>query len=207
MGLKGWLDALLGRTRLVPAKPEQLFALTTARPTIEQALGWEPAGRAGLCLKPILTGDYADAQQELAQLVRLGARETETRSEVQRDGYGYTWILLEDREFEDLLTLVHMAASTLEEKGYGTQILSAVFRFRPGPRLVAASGPDAPARLYLIYNYKRGRFYPFVPKGTGSGPASGRHESGELQAASLLARDLPTEPDPARWYPIWDCPV
>lgn len=207
MGLRQWLDALMGRPRLVQPKPEKLFALSTARTTLEETLGWVSAGRAGLCLKPIVTGDYAAAQQELAQLVRMGARETQSRLEIHKDSYNYTWILIEDPDFEDLLTLVHMAAQTLDEQGYGTQILSAVFRFRPGERLAAAEAGAAPERLYLIYNYKRGLFYPFVPKGAGRGPSDGRYESGELHAAALLSKELPTEQDPARWYPVWDCPV
>lgn len=207
MRLRQWLDALLGRPRLVQPKHEKLFALSTARSTLEEALGWVSAGRAGLCLKPVVTGDYAAAQQELAQLVRMGASETRSRLEFHKDGYNYTWILVEDREFEDLLTLVHMAAQTLDEQGFGTQILSAVFRFRPGERLAIAEAGAVPERLYLIYNYKRGHFYPFVPRGAGKGPSDGRYESGEFQAAALLTKELPIEPDPTRWYPVWDCPV
>ncbi|MEW6046469.1 MAG: hypothetical protein AB1609_08300 [Bacillota bacterium] len=207
MGLRQWFDALLGRPRLVQPRPEKLFALSTARPVVEEELGWVSGGRAGICLKPVVTGDFASAQRDLAQLVRMGAKETESRVQVLKDGYNYTWILLEDPDFEDLLTLVHMAAQTLDEQGFGTQILSAVFRFRPGERFAADAEGTAPQKIYLIYNYKRGRFYPFVPKGEGKEASSGRHESGELHAAALLSRELPTEPDPSRWYPIWDCPV
>ena len=207
MGWRQWLDALMGRTRLAPPRPDQLFGLVTARHTLEEALGWEPTGAAGICLKPVATAAYAEAQQELAELVRLGARETQSRVQVERDSYGYTWVLLEDPHLEDLVTLAHMAVQALEEKGFGTQILSAVFRFRPGPRLQAGDGPPMPSRLYLIYNYKRGVFYPFLPRGADARSADGRMESGELQAAAVLGRELPVEQDPARWYPVWECPV
>ena len=207
MGWRQWLDALLGRPRLIQARPEKLFALTTARHTIEHELGWEPSGLAGICLKPVVTADYAEAQLELAELVKLGAKETASRVRVEKDGYGYSWIVLEDPDFEDLVTLAHMAVQTLEEKGFGTQILSAVFRFRAGPKVEAVSGPHVPERLYLIYNYKRGRFYPFLPRGSAARASDGRLESGELQAAAVLAKELPTEPDPGRWYPVWECPV
>ncbi len=43
----GWLDALLGRTRLPKARPEGLFALTTAQLALKTELGWEPAGPRG----------------------------------------------------------------------------------------------------------------------------------------------------------------
>ena len=207
MSWRQWLDALLGRPRLTEAKPEKLFALTTARQTIENELGWEPSGAAGICLKPVATAGYAEAQLELAELVKLGAKETASQVRVEKDGYGYTWVVLEDPDFEDLVTLAHMAAQSLEERGFGTQILSAVFRFRPGPKVQAAGGPQVPERLYLIYNYKRGRFYPFLPRGSTVRASDGRLESGELQAAAVLSKELPTEPDPGRWYPIWECPV
>lgn len=211
MGLREWLDALMGRPRLVAAKPEKLFALSTARATLEQQLGWYSTGRAGICLKPVVTADYASAQQELADLVKLGADETKSSVSVLRDSFDYTWVVLEDPHFEDLITLVHMAADTLEEKGYGTQILAAVFRFRLAEGvhgLTGSGGGDTrPERVYLIYSYKRGLFYPFVPRGAGKGSNDGRHESGELHASAVLSREMPMEGDPSRWYPLWDCPV
>lgn len=207
MAWRQWLDALLGRPRLVPARPEKLFALVTAAPTLEQELGWVSTGRAGICLKPVATLQYAEVQQELVELARLGARETKSRVEAVRDQLGFTWLVLEDPQFEDLVTLAHLAVSTLEEKGFGTQVLSAVFRFQPGPRLQEMAAETLPSRIYLIYNYKRGTFYPFLPRGAQAQAADGRLESAELQAAALLGRELPVEKDPSRWYALWECPV
>ncbi|EQD47252.1 hypothetical protein B1A_14382, partial [mine drainage metagenome] len=55
---------------------------------------------------------------------------------------------------------------------------------------------------YLVYNYKRGRFYPFRPRGSAD-----RDESREIQLSTLLRKALPIEEDLERWYPLWDCPV
>ena len=56
---------------------------------------------------------------------------------------------------EDLVTSVHLVNSTLEQYGFGPQLLCSVFAFaRAGGR-----------RFHLVYLYKRGSFYPFAPLG------------------------------------------
>jgi hypothetical protein len=56
--------------------------------------------------------------------------------------------------------------------------------------------------LYLVYAYKRGAFYPFVPRGE-----RGRDNAMELRLQAGLGRELPIEPELERWYPVWDAPV
>jgi len=133
-------------------------------------------------------------QSELKQLVSLAAKDTGSRVSHVEDQYRFNWFVLEDSDFEDLVTLLHLVAQTLEEKGYGQQILSAVFRFelRTGSK----------GRFYLIYNYKRGSFYPFLPVGSRQ-----RDSAGELRVGSIMGKELPVETDVGRWYPVWDCPV
>jgi hypothetical protein len=55
--------------------------------------------------------------------------------------------------------------------------------------------------LALIYLYKRGTFYPFVP-------AEGERRDSvmELQVRDLLRGELPWEMDLSRWFPVWDAP-
>ena len=74
---------------------------------------------------------------------------------METDSYRYRWIVLTDPQLDDLVALIHLAAQELQSHGYGPQLLAAVFRF---------TTPDRPA-AYLIYNYKRGAFYPFAPPG------------------------------------------
>ena len=59
-------------------------------------------------------------------------------------------------------------------------------------------------RIYFIYNYKRGFWYPFVPDS--SGPQQ-RSTERELQIKAQMADELPMEPELERWFPLWGIPI
>jgi hypothetical protein len=186
-------DALFGRAQ--PRRPDmqRIFALATAAPSLADAAGLEGAGRAGVCLKPVTSGEFAATESELAELARMGARDLSGSAEVSTDELGYRWILFTDPELDALVNLVHLVGSTLEEKGFGEQLLAAVFRFRDR---------QAGRTCYLIYNYKRGSFYPFAPTGD-----EARDNALEFHVSAALSRELPMERDVSRWFPVWRCPV
>lgn len=48
----------------------------------------------------------------------------------------YTWCIFEDSQFEDLVSLAHLAGKTLEEEGFSDQLLSAVFAFKERGRVI-----------------------------------------------------------------------
>ena len=61
---------------------------------------------------------------------------------------------------------------------------------------------DAELRpLALVYLYKRGSWYPFVPVGTDR-----RDNAQELQIKSVVGADLNFESDLSRWFPIYGAP-
>ena len=190
-----FLDALLGRTRPPRARLDPLFALSTAWVTLQAELGWEPAGRAGLVLRPVAGQGFEEADAEVKDLLQLAAQEMGSKVKAEKDKYGYQWLLLEDRDWEDLVALAHMAGSTLVEKGFGEQLLAAAFRLESKKK----EGP-----LYLIYSYKRGAFYPFLPK---PGGAQERDNAEEMRLYAMLEKELPWEKDQERWYPLWGSPV
>jgi hypothetical protein len=64
-------------------------------------------------------------------------------------------------------------------------------------------GVVLPSSAYLVYLFKRGTFYPFVP----AGPEKRRNTEEELRLRSLVADDVKIEPDLDRWFPLWDLPV
>ena len=65
------------------------------------------------------------------------------------------------------------------------------------------------APLYLIYNEKRGTWYPFAPRtgAPGATPAQERDAERELRLKALLGAGLPVEPDVSRWFPLWGIPI
>jgi hypothetical protein len=190
----GFLDALFGKNRPPAAKVDPFFALSTALVSIAE-LGWESSGRCGLALKPATSLYFQTAAEELRELLQLSISETKTKLKIEDDQYHYRWLLFTDPDFDDLVGLVHMCAQTLRESGYDTQLLAAVFRFEQQVKA---------APLYLIYNYKRGTFYPFLPIDRKSEKRDA-HEEQRLFA--MLEKELPWERDISLWYPIRECPV
>lgn len=198
----GFWDALFGRARPPRARLDALFSLATALPDIAEETGWQPGGRAGICLKPASGADFQRAADDLQDILRLAAQEFGSRLDVRTDEHGYAWAVFADQDLEDLVALTHAAATTLRDSGYGEQLLAALFRFRrsdqPFPHGDLATGGPA----YLVYPFKRGAFYPFVPEGQRR-----RDTAEELRVAALLERRLPVERDESFWYPLWDAPV
>lgn len=188
----GWFDILLGRARPVKSKVEKLFALSTAQVTLAVKLNVTPTGKAGICFKPVETSYFGAAEAELKQLLEVAARETGTKMHSAKDNYNYRWVLLVDEDFEDLVATLHMVSQTLQEHGFGEQLLAAVFEFRD----------ESGRQVHWIYNYKRGNFYPFVPL-TGKQ----RDHAYELRLRALMEREMPVEPEIERWYPLWDIPL
>lgn len=181
-----WLDALLGRTKQVKPNLDALFALPSAAVTLRAATGFTPTGTGSVCFRAAEGGAFAELQREARELLGEGV-------EVLNDNYGYTWMVVH-RPPEDLSALVtelHAINSTLENAGFGPSLLCSLVCF------------DDPAnrRLALVYLYKQGTFYPFVPVG-----GQHRDNATELQVRAALEGELPMEKDLGRWFPVWGAP-
>jgi hypothetical protein len=199
------LDALLGRTKPAQANLERLFGLPDAAITLETAAFLKPTNQGGVCFKPMAGRPFADTRQEMEQLLNLGEADR-LRIGEQTDKYGYVWIVLEADEYDSLVTRVHLVNTTLQENGYGPQLLCSVFGFQPAPGVPElppeAAAPPPARRTFLVYLYKRGTFYPFVP-------LEGEHRDNEteLKLKALLTNDISIEPDLDRWFPLWELPL
>ncbi|MEU8908022.1 PspA-associated protein PspAB [Streptomyces mirabilis] len=191
----GFLDILLGRTKAVAPDLDQLFGLPSAALTLQAAAGFTPTGTGAVCFASVEGGAFAQAHQEVQELLDADAERTGPPVEVSRDEYGYSW-LVSRRDPDDLPALVsdlHAVNSALEGSGFGPQLLCSVAGFQDtGHR-----------RLGLVYLYKRGTFYPFAPL---AGAAQRRDNALELQVKAALADDLRIEQDLSRWFPIWGAP-
>jgi hypothetical protein len=188
----GFRDVLFGRKQLKAAKSERLFALSTARVTLETELGLKPAGVAAVVFKPLSAGEFVRAENELQELLDVAAQDSGSRIERRSDSMGFEWLIVRDPDLEDLVTTVHLVASELVARGFGAQLLAAIFRF---------DGADHP--VYWIYGYKRGAFWPFVPTGEGQE----RDNAEELELKAKLEKELPIEQDLTRWFGMFDSPI
>ena len=202
-----FLDALLGRSRPKQPKLDALFGVTAAAVTLEASLGLRPTGQAAVCFKPASGQGFAVASEELRGLLELAVKEAASTVRVEDDRYGYRWVVLGDPDPEDLVTDVHLVNSTLEQHGFGPQLLCSVFGFAEagGSGGLEASPPvktSGQRRCHLVYLYKRGTFYPFAPL-----ESERRDNELELQVRGALGSDLPIEPELARWFALWGIPL
>jgi hypothetical protein len=186
-----FMDALLGRSKPKQPKLDALFGVTGAAVTLEVSAGLKPTGEAAVCFKPASGEGFAVAADELRGLLDLAVKEAGSTLRVEDDRFGYRWVVLGDPDLEDLVTSVHLVNSTLEQHGFGPQLLCSVFGFDAGGR-----------RCHLVYLYKRGTFYPFAPR-----EGERRDNELELQVRGSVGGDLPIEPDLTRWFALWGIPL
>ena len=191
MGLR---DVLFGRKKLKDPARERLFAISTARITLESELDLKPAGAAGVCFKSLSAGEFVRAENELQQLLDAVASESGSKGERHTDEMGFEWLVVRDGDFEDLVTTVHLIASELQDRGFGPQLLAALFPFE---------GKFKEGRVYWIYGFKRGAFWPFVPTGTDQE----RDNAEELELKAKLEQELPIEQDLTRWFGLFNAPL
>lgn len=184
----GFLDSLLGKSKLPAPKPDKLFAMSTAYITLSSNLNLTSDG-AGICFKPLEASRFRTAEIEIGQLLQESCKETNTLHRMKKDSFGYLWVILHDPDFEDLVTTSYMVSETLKEHGFGEQLLCTVFKFK------------GESTVYWIYNFKQATYYPFVPRG------KQRDSTYEFRLRSIMERELPIEKDVERWYPLWDIPV
>jgi hypothetical protein len=188
----GFGDVLFGRKKLKAPAKERLFALTTAAVTMQVDLNLRSAGVGAVVFKSVSAGEFVRAENEIQALLDAVAADSGSKLERREDSFGFVWIVVRDADLEDQVTGVHAVASELVARGFGEQLLAAVFRFDGGKHPV-----------YWLYGYKRGAFWPFVP----TGEAQERDNAEELELKAKLDKELPIEQDLSRWFGVFDAPI
>ncbi|AWB27716.1 PspA-associated protein PspAB [Halococcoides cellulosivorans] len=193
MGLIDGIRSALGiqaeRSATRAADPEDLFGMSTAYLTMSADLDCPPVGQAALSFADVDSTEFADARRAVERVLDAGASETGTVATFHEDRHGYEWVVLEDDDFEDLVTSIHFAADTLIEEGFGSRLLAALFAFE---------APDE-GYAYWVYSFKRGAYYPFAPEPG----ARERDAAVEFKLQSVLDGELDVESDESYWYPLW----
>ena len=189
----GFLDILRGKRELKQPAPDRLFAMSTAYVKMDMELALKSSGRAAIVFQPLATADFDGIVKDMEEVVEGTGSDVGTKVTKTDDEYGYRWMVLEDPDFDDLVVGVNAVSGAIQGGGYGDRILAAVFSFRD----------EQSRRVYWIYNYKRGSFYPFVP----AGGSQQRDNERELRLKAQIGADLPVEPELERWFPLWGIPV
>jgi PspA associated protein B len=224
----GLLDILTGRHQVKGPAPDRLFAISTAYVTLDAAHGVKPTGTAAIVFQALATSEFEATLKDMEEVVKATGSDSGTEVSTKDDSYGYRWMILRNApqspSVEDLAVGINAVSGSIESAGHGDRILCAVFAFR--------DAGDQP--IYFIYNYKRGYWYPFVPKGrggevssSGNSTATGnvsfarsgssaseepvdageRSTERELQLKAQIGSELPIEPELERWFPLWGIPI
>jgi hypothetical protein len=189
----GFLDILTGKRKIKGPAPDRLFAMSTAAVTLDMTLQLRSSGKAAIVFQPLATADFESIVTDMEEVLRGTGDDAGTVVERTDDTFGYRWMILSDPDFEDLVVGVNVISQALQDGGYGERILCAVFSFRDAQD----------KRVYWIYNYKRGAYYPFVP----AGGEQQRDTERELRLKAQIGHELPVEAELERWFPLWGIPI
>ena len=187
----GLLSTLFGRSKIRKPNREQFFAIVTSAIVLGGRSDLQLTGKAGIVFNPVDTSFFNELDNEMRDLLKISAEATGTRFEVADDGYGTRWVVLDDPDFEDLVTTIHMVGETFTDHGFGDRLVAAVFRFDYEGK-----------KAYWIYNIKRGTFYPFV-----LASERDRDNAAEMRLGALMEEaQVPVEDRLEQWYALWGIP-
>jgi hypothetical protein len=196
----GLLDILTGRHQVKGPAPDRLFAISTAYVTLQAEHQIDPVGTAAIVFQALATSEFEATLRDMEEVVRATGGDSATSVSTEDDSYGYRWMILRSPEgapsVEDLAVGINAVSGSIESAGHGERLLCAVFAF----------ADSKSRRIYFIYNYKRGFWYPFVPDPDPSKPQE-RLTERELQIKAQMSSELPMEPELERWFPLWGIPI
>jgi hypothetical protein len=194
----GLRDILTGRHDVKGPAPDHLFAIATAYVALQAEHQIDPAGSAAIVFQALATSEFEATLRDMEEVVRATGGDSGTSVATQDDDYGYRWMVLRNPEgapsVEDLAVGINGVSGSIETAGHGERLLCAVFAFDDAQK----------RRVYFIYNYKRGFWYPFVPDPS---QPQARMTERELQIKAQMASELPIEPELERWFPLWGIPI
>jgi hypothetical protein len=193
-------DILTGRHQVKSPAPDRLFAISTAYVALQSEHQIEPVGTAAIVFQALATSEFEATLRDMEEVVKATGGDSGTSVSTEDDSYGYRWMVLRNREgapsVEDLAVGINAVSGSIETAGHGERLLCAVFAFEDSQK----------RRIYFIYNYKRGYWYPFVPDPDPAHPQQ-RLTERELQIKAQMSAELPIEPELERWFPLWGIPI
>ena len=185
----GLLDTILGRSKPVKPDLDSLFALPSAAVGLQASTGLRPTGVGSVCVKPAEGAGFAGLREQIDELLKTD----NDKYDETKDSFGYSWITRRGNpdDVSDLVTDLHAVNASLADAGFGPALLCTL--------VVFSDGTNSP--VGLVYLYKRGTWYPFVPSGKDQ-----RDNQRELSVRAAIGDDLRIEPDLSRWFAIWGAP-
>jgi len=174
---------------------DAIFSLSSAYITLETKLGLKNTGRSAISMKVVDGMYFSDMKLDIQRFLDASKTDFDLRYRTLTDSYGYLWVIIEGKHMEDILAGVTAVGDMVEEKGFSDKLLAAIFEF-------SSNIENNNSIQYLIYNYKRNNFYPFIPTGQ-----KNRDTEQEMKILSAVGQEVKFEKDMAFWYPMWDLPL
>lgn len=187
----GIFSALFGRTKIKNADRERFFSIIGAAYELQGDTDLRGTDKAGIVMNPAESVYFDNLDSELRTLLSMSGGSTGVRYEIMDDEFGTRWVVLDDRNFEDLVGTLHLIGETVADHGFGDRLLASAFGFEFQRQ-----------KVYWIYNYKTGRFYPFVPSGRRQRDNAVEMRMGEI----MREQKLPVERRLENWYALWGIP-
>lgn len=188
----GLWDAVLGRRKVARPNLDSLFALPAAAITLQVELDLKPTGRGSVAFRAPEGRAFADVAADVRALLDASGGPA---CEMVADDHGFDWLVVrtDPPDVAALVTDLHAVNASLVDAGFGPQLLCSLVGF------VDPDGND----VALVYQFKRGTFYPFVPQ---PGEGQQRNNVLELQIRDRLTRELPIEQRMEHWFAVWGAP-
>ena len=187
----GLLSTLFGRTKLRKTSREVFFTATAAAMSLADRTGLRLADKAGVVYNPVESTFFDNLDAEIRDILNVSGRATGTRHELHEDGFGTHWVVLDDPDFVNLASTIHLVGETITEHGFGERLLAAVFGFDYEGK-----------KAYWIYNVKREKYYPLV-----LAAEQQRDNAAEMRLGALMEEEeIPVEDKLERWYALWGIP-
>lgn len=163
-----------------------------------------PSRRAGVIYRDNEDNAFlSDLKNELKPILYSGEGATKTAFEIHDDDRGMRWIVLEDGNFNDLVSSVYTVGNAIGANEAGDNLLAAVFElYFTGT--VEDNTYRSGLRTYWIYRYDRKAFYPFVPTGENEGERDRPTEARLGQ--DLRKHGLSIEKSLTEWMGLWGIP-
>ena len=174
---------------------DAIFSLSSAYITLETKLGLKNTGRSAVSMKVVDGMYFSDMKEDIQRFLDASKTDFYLRYRTLTDSYGYLWVIIEGKHMEDILAGVTAVGDMVEEKGFSDKLLAAIFEF-------SSNIENNNSIQFLIYNYKRNNFYPFIPTGQ-----KNRDTEQEMKILSAVGQEVKFEKDMAFWYPMWDLPL
>ncbi|MGC2570494.1 MAG: hypothetical protein WA364_03205 [Candidatus Nitrosopolaris sp.] len=181
------------------ANSDAIFSLSSAYITLEIKLGLKNTGRSAMSIKAVDGMHFSVMREDIQHFLDASKTEFNLSYRTITDSYGYLWVIIEAKHMEDILAGISAIGDTVYEKGFSDKLLAAIFQFSNNN---IESNNNNNNMQYLIYNYKRNNFYPFIPTGQ-----KNRDTEQEMKILSALGQEVPFEKDMSFWYPMWDLPL